>query len=76
MLTKKFYLRLAASLDLQYGKVLLASSTKAQLQAVIDNDLPFFTNMTDILKSCLYQSECADIQENLRMQGGQILFIF
>ena len=76
MLTKKFYFRLATTLDLQYGKVLLASSTKAQLQAVIDNDWPFFTNMTDILKSCLYQSECADIQENLHMQGGQILFIF
>ena len=76
MLTKKFYLRLATALDLQYGKVLLASSTRAQLQAVIDNDLPFFTNMTDILKTCIYQSECTDIQEILHKQGGQILFIF
>ena len=76
MLTKKLYLRLAATLDLQYGKVLLASSTKAQLQAVIDNDLPFFTNMTDILKTCLSQSKCENIQEILHMQGGQILFIF
>ena len=76
MLTKKLYLRLAATLDLQYGKVLLASSTRAQIKAVIDNDLPFFTNMTDILKTCVYQFECADVQEILHMQGGQILFIF
>ena len=75
MLTKKFYLRLAATLDMQYGKVLLASSTKAQLQAVIDNDWPFFTNLTDVLKTCLYHSNCENLQEILQEQGEKILII-
>ena len=69
MLTKKLYLRLAATLDLQYGKVLLAISTRAQIKAVIDNDWPFFTNLTDMLKTCLYHSNCEDLQEILQKQG-------
>ena len=41
-LAKKFYFVLASTLNLQFGNILLATSTKAQLQAMIWNDWPFF----------------------------------
>ena len=61
-LAKQFYYVLASRLNLQYGNVLLATSTKAQLQAVIRNDWPFFANNTDLIEKCLQESHCDEIQ--------------
>ena len=61
-LAKQFYFILASRLNLQYGNVLLATSTKAQLQAVIRNDWPFFANNTDLIEKCLQESHCDEIQ--------------
>ena len=66
---KEFYGALAKTLDLQYGNILLATSTKAQLQAVIDNDWPFFTNNTDLVKSCLLDSKCSSIKDIIQNLG-------
>ena len=66
---KVFFHVLAKTLDLQYGNILLATSSKPQLQAVIDNDWPFFTNNTDLVKDCLSDSECESIQNIIRDQG-------
>lgn len=52
-LLKEFYVVLASTLNLNYGNILLATSSNAQLQAVIDNDWPFFTNNTKMVKDCL-----------------------
>ena len=60
---KAFYMDLAATLNLQYGNILLATSTKSQLRAVIDIDGPFFTNDTDLVKTCIWDSECTGFQE-------------
>ena len=68
-MAKDFYIELAAVLDMQYGNVLLATSTKAQLQNVIDNNWPFFTNNTDLVKACLINSTCASIQNILAKLG-------
>ena len=68
-LMKEFYHVLAKTLDLQYGNILLATSSKSQLQTVIDNDWPFFTNNTDLVKDCLYDSECKSIQNIIQGQG-------
>ena len=66
---KTFYDVLAGTLKLDYGNILLATSTKSQLQALIDNDWPFFTNTTDLLKDCLMNSDCDDIQEIIQELG-------
>ena len=60
-LTNKFYFALASTLHLQYGNVLLATAPKSELQAVLDNDWPFFTNTTDLVKACLQDSDCDQI---------------
>ena len=64
-----FYVVLAKTLDLKYGNILLSTSTKSQLQAVIDNDWPFFTNNTDLVKDCLLGSDCDRLQNIIQDQG-------
>ena len=61
-LMKEFYDVLATTLNLQYGNILLATSKKSQLQAVLDNNWPFFTNHTDLVKTCLLDLDCEGIQ--------------
>ena len=47
---KEFYNIMASSLEMEFGNILMATSKKAQLQAVLDNDWPFLTNYTDLVK--------------------------
>ena len=68
-LAKEFYFVLASTLQLQYGNVLLATSTRGQLQAVIDNDWPFFTDNTGLLKACLKDLKCDATQEIFQKLG-------
>ena len=70
---KEFYLVLASTLQLQYGNVLLATSTKSQLQTVIDNDWPFFTNYTHLVKKCLKDTDCDSIQDIIQKLGNLLL---
>ena len=62
-LTKSFYLVLASTLNLQYGNVLLLTSTKVQLEEVIQKGLPFFTNHTNLVEKCLQETKCDVIQD-------------
>ena len=75
-MAKDFYMELAAVLDLQYRKVLLATSSKSQLQAVIDNDWPFFANNTYLVKDCLLHFNCGGVQDILQSLGDHILLVF
>ena len=69
VLAKEFYAVLASSLNLQYGNVLLATSTKSQLQEVLNKDWPFFTNNTASLTTCLKDSDCESIQDMFEIKG-------
>ena len=66
-LMNKFYDILAATMDLEYGNISMATLTKAQLRAAVDNEWPFFANNTKLVKNCLEFSEC-DIIQNV-IQG-------
>ena len=68
-LVREFYFVLASTLDLQYGNILLATSTKSQIQEVIDKDWPFFTNKTDLVKACIKDSDCDSIQNIVQKLG-------
>ena len=63
---------LATTLNLQYGNVLLATSTKSQLQAVRDIDGPFFTNNTDMVKTCTLDSKCDRLQDVIEDLGNEL----
>ena len=64
-----FYAVLASTLGLEYGNILLATSTKSKLQTVMDNNWPFFTNNTDLVRSCLLDLNCDFIQEIIQKLG-------
>ena len=72
-LAKQFYYVLASTLNLQYGNVLLATSTNAHLQAAIRKNWPFFANNTDIVEKCLQESHCEGIQDIGKKLGTSIL---
>ena len=62
ILTRQFYQVLAETLDMEYGSMLLATLTTAQMRAMIWNKWPFFTNLTDLVKKCLQESDCNAVQ--------------
>ena len=76
ILAKAFYMDLAATLDLEYGNTLLATSTKSQLQAVRDIDGPFFTNNTDLVKNCVLDSKCDRLQGIIKEMGKMLSSFF
>ena len=69
---KKLYDILAAKFNLQYGNVLIATASKAQLQTVIDMDWPFFTNNTGLVRRCLVDSDCDQVQAIVQRLGNKI----
>ena len=71
-LAKAFYIDFATALNLQYGNILLATSTKSQLQALRNIDVPFFTNNTDLVKACLSDSKCDRLQDIIGDLGKTI----
>ena len=70
---KKFYHVLADTFDLNYGNILLATSTKAGLQTMIDNDWPYFTKNIDFVRKCLLESDCASAQHIIQKLGKTCL---
>ena len=72
MVARQFFYVFASSLNLQFGNVLLATSTNAQLQAVIRNDWPFFANNTEMVEKCLQKSQCDIIQDILQKLGIEL----
>ena len=66
---KEFYMVLAATLNLQYGNILLATSTRSQLQALIENDWPFFMDAS-LVKTCLFNNDCVNLQSILEKLGN------
>ena len=76
-LVKQMYRILASTLDLQYGNILVATSTVAQLQDMIDNDWPFLTNNKDLVKRCFQNQEpnCDFVQDIYQNFGKQYCFL-
>ena len=68
-MAKELYTVVASLFHLQYGNVLLASGSRAQLKTVIDNDWPFFTNYTESMKICLKHSKCDELHDVFETLG-------
>ena len=68
-LTKQFYHVLASTLEMQFGNLLLATSTMTQLQALKRNNCPFFENFTAFVEKCLQDSVC-DFVQDIHQQFG------
>ena len=65
-----FYKALDKIFDLQFGKILLAVSSKEELQFMFDKDWPFFGNLTSELGHCLNGTRCTEITQAIQNLGG------
>ena len=59
----KFYTVIDKIFKLEYGNILLASSSKKDLQNILDNEWPFLTNYTEMVKQCLLLGSCKSITD-------------
>ena len=64
-----FYLVIEKQFNMQYGKVLLALSTKSELQTMLDNQMPFLTSYAQPLRSCLNGTDCRPLQDVIQTLG-------
>ena len=74
-LAKQFYQVVATTLGLQYGNILLAISTLAQLQMAKQNESPFFSNYTDHLGKC-HQESCCDFFQDIYRYLGTLYKVY
>ena len=73
-LAKEFYKIMASSLGMEFGNILMATSRRTQLLAVLDNDWPFLTNYTDLVEKGLKDSDFDQIR-NVTQKLGNIVFV-
>ena len=65
----KFYNHLENIFQLQYGKILLSTASKSQIQSILDKRLPFFGKLTQEVESCLNGTTCDAVQEAIQSLG-------
>ena len=61
MLLNKFYTSLDRVMNLTYGNILLASSSKEDLKQMMDRSWPFFNNNTARVHEYLQNGTCRDL---------------
>ena len=61
----QFYQSLAKIFNLQYGNILLATNNPSQIQKIIFDELPFFSNYSQDIDSCLRGEDCKEVEQML-----------
>ena len=65
-----FFLALDDKVDLKYGNILLATAPRSEIETILKNGWPFFTNITDDVKMCLtFDKGCNKIQQQIADLG-------
>ena len=68
----ELYLALERKYDLQYGKFLLALSSKVELEEMANKGWPFFANYSQELEVCLNGTTCRDLNDIIARLGELI----
>ena len=72
----QFYLVLEKSLNLQYGKILLATSSPSQLEDLIAKDVPYFSVYTSQVKDCLHEDSCQGVENLVTSLGNNLPLVW
>ena len=64
-----FYLALETTFHLQFGKILLATVSKEEMQMIMDKEWPFLESYKDNVEACLASENCQDIQDIIKELG-------
>ena len=65
----KLYHAIDRILQLSYGNLLLATSSKEDLLSMLHNEWPFFTKYKTELEECLHSSSCQGVKDSLMTLG-------
>ena len=65
----EFYLALETIFHLQFGKILLATVSKEEMQMIMDQGWPFLESYKDNVEACLASENCNGIQEIIKELG-------
>ena len=68
-----FYLALDKRLELNVGKIILASSSSSQLSAVMDQDLPYLEPFAKVTEECIKETNCQGVTDLVKSLGKVIL---
>ena len=75
MKMNRFYVALDHIFHFQLGKILLATASPSELQAMIAKDWPYFTHYSQEIDECLNGASCQGIM-NLVQNLGNIIYFF
>ena len=67
----QMYLLLDDIFNLQYGKILLATSSPSQLDAMIAKDWPYFSHYSQEINECLGGGSCQGITDIMQQTRGK-----
>ena len=65
----KFYHALDKIVHFQLCKILLATATHSQLEAMMTKDLPYFSNFSQDLNNCLNGANCQGLRDIVQTLG-------
>ena len=72
----KFYLDLDQIFHFQLGKILLATASPSELQAMIAKDLPYFTHYSKEIDECFNGVSCQGINNLVQIIGKITYFLY
>ena len=70
-----FYSTLEEAFDLQYGKILLATLDREELNQMMDLELPFIKQYKEEVKLCLEDVSCLQLQDIIHTLGKSNVWI-
>ena len=74
---RNFYLLLEREFNLEYGRILLALASPAELKAMVDRDWPYLDSYREAVDACLQQGDCggiSNVTQSLGSSQASVLF--
>ena len=65
----QFYIALDKIFHFQFGKILLATASSSDLEAMLAKDWPFFTNFSQEIEECLNRTSCQGVAGLIQLLG-------
>jgi hypothetical protein len=66
----KFYQKLNDVFNFQHGRILVAMSTPAELEAMLFQDLPYLTPYRELIMECIKKGNCEGVTDLLKQLGA------
>ena len=68
----EFFQAMDRIFQLEYGKVLLAVSSRHQLEEMVERGLPYLADYTEVVRSCINGSGCEGVRKVVDTLGKEL----